>query len=340
MLKSESMGIESPPLIVEPHLHLDCAHSPEAIKKVSEEFNIKEFEGQSADQIRERIHAPQGANWASWYEHLKIARRSYVSPEAIGRLAEEVLKEWTLDGVDIVELRISLLSTVDTFLQNADIRVDKAGYWYWAKKIFDAIIEAAQRKKPFIQTDLVMSVSCQQKYRAQVADLMRLCWDYREHIIAIDLTNEKDTPPQEYRPSIEWIRGTIKFLTVHCMEVTGPERGWNVLALEPDRIGHGLAVLKDEALVDRFRSRGTPFEMCVRSNLVTGTVPSLAEHPIKRIYDRGIPIVIGSDGCNDGSRLSDNYSMLGEIGFTSGQIQKLRQNAWRYAFRNLSASSD
>lgn len=325
--------------LVEPHLHSDGAHSPESIHRAGQKYNINPFKGKSVQEIKSIIHAPQGCDWDTWYKYLKVTRKAYISPQVIGELIEDVIRDTAKDGVNLLELRVSLLSTVETMLENMGIK-SNSNYWKYAQRVFDQILMAMARvhhdPRAKIETDLVVSISCQEKYRRRVPDLIRLCRDNKDDIIALDLTNEKDTPPSYYAKAIESIRADIKYLTLHCMEVKGPEYGWDALKLDPDRIGHGIRSIEDPALVRKFARRRTPFEMCVISNKTTGLIKDVKQHPMRELYEAGIPLIIASDGCNDGSTLSDNYRLIQKkLGFSQEEMDNFRQNSWKYAFRNM-----
>lgn len=339
---------EAPPL-ADIHIHTDCAHSPESIHRRAEEFQIPAFRGKTVEEIRSIITLPAGEaitparnpeeamqKWNKWYECLKETRKAYTSPKAIAALVRDVVEDSAKSGVGLVELRLSLLSTVDTLLNNLGLKdAQPEVFWKYAVEVFDALIEALQDTP--VPTDLIMSISCQNRYKPKVADLIKFCIDYRNHLIGLDLTNEKDNPASAYASDIERARGDIKFLTIHCMELMGPERGWDALILNPDRIGHGIRAVEDPKLVEELARRKIPLEMCVRSNVVTGAViGGIEKHPMRKLYDVGVTLVVGSDGCNDGSTLADNYGLIEKsFDFTPEQMRELRENSFRYAFRNL-----
>ena len=43
------------------------------------------------------------------------------------------------------------------------------------------------------------------------------------------------------------------------------------------------------------RERDIPLEICITSNLVTGVVKRLEDHPIRALYDAGVPIMLNTD---------------------------------------------
>lgn len=82
----------------------------------------------------------------------------------------------------------------------------------------------------------------------------------------------------------------------HAGEVSGPDSVRAALDdLRADRIGHGLAIAQDPALMAEVAERGVVVEVCPTSNLRTRVVPSYAEHPLPRMLDAGVAVAIGSD---------------------------------------------
>ncbi|MCK9186437.1 hypothetical protein M0P48_03295 [Candidatus Gracilibacteria bacterium] len=337
LINKDGLATEKEVPLADIHVHSDCSHSANSIQARAQEFDIPAFKGKTVEEVSRIIYPPEGSDWNTWYKHLQQVRLAYVSPKAIGALIEDVIRDAAKNNVNFLELRVSLISTVDAMLKNQGITSqNNPQYWEAAKKVFDQILEALERTKKTtgIKTDLVMSVSCQKKYEVYVDELMRLCKDHKKHIVGIDLTNELDNPASHYRKQVEGIRGDIQGLTIHCMETQGPERGWDALTLNPDRIGHGIRAIEDPKLVEELISRGIPLEMCVRSNLVTGVVGNIADHPMPRLHKAGVKLTIGSDGCNDGSTLLDNYEMIQKaFGFTAQDMAGFRKNSFEALFR-------
>src|SRR5262249_11802064 len=69
-------------------------------------------------------------------------------------------------------------------------------------------------------------------------------------------------------------------LTAHAGESMGPESVWAALELGAERIGHGIAAARDPELIRHLRDNHIPLEICITSNLVTGVVKRLEEHPV------------------------------------------------------------
>jgi aminodeoxyfutalosine deaminase len=82
----------------------------------------------------------------------------------------------------------------------------------------------------------------------------------------------------------------------HAGELAGPESVRAALdGLGADRIRHGIRAVDDEGLVRELAGRGTVLDVCPLSNLRTGAVASLAEHPLPRLAAAGVRCSISTD---------------------------------------------
>jgi aminodeoxyfutalosine deaminase len=125
-------------------------------------------------------------------------------------------------------------------------------------------------------------------------------------------------------------------LTAHAGETCGPESVWAALRIGAERIGHGIASAQDPELLRHLSEHAIPLEICVSSNVATGAAASLEEHPIRRIYDAGVPIVLNSDDpAMFGSTLTGEYELARDrFGFSDDELLRLAENGFQYAFRH------
>ena len=70
------------------------------------------------------------------------------------------------------------------------------------------------------------------------------------------------------------------------------------------------------------------------SNVRTGAVRRVEEHPVRRLFEAGVPIVLNTDdpalfGCS----LEGGYRIAAErVGFSGAELEKLAANSLNYAF--------
>jgi adenosine deaminase len=102
--------------------------------------------------------------------------------------------------------------------------------------------------------------------------------------------------------------------TAHAGESEGPERIWEALDhLGPQRIGHGTSAGQDPALMKRLADDGIYLEVCLSSNLQTGAVKSLADHPLPRFLEAGVKVALCTDNPTVSSTcLSREYELAME----------------------------
>ena len=82
----------------------------------------------------------------------------------------------------------------------------------------------------------------------------------------------------------------------HAGEVAGPPSVRGALeALGADRIRHGIRSVEDSGLVAELADRGIVLDVCPLSNLRTGVVASLEEHPLPQLVAAGVRCSISTD---------------------------------------------
>ena len=122
--------------------------------------------------------------------------------------------------------------------------------------------------------------------------------------------------------------------TVHAGEALGPESVWHALrTLAVERVGHGVRAVEDPALVRHLAECQIPLEICPTSNICTGVYSSLQEHPVRTLFEAGVPISINTDDPTFfGLSLAEELAGLRELGFSWQEIDGLARGAHRFAF--------
>jgi len=146
--------------------------------------------------------------------------------------------------------------------------------------------------------------------------------------------DEARGPALEFREVFAWAREQGLHLAPHGGETTGPQSVWEALECGAERIGHGIGAIEDPALVRHLTQRRIPLEICVTSNLRTGAVASLEQHPLRRLYEAGVPVTLNTDDpAMFGTTLEREYELAAtDFGFTQRELRAVARNGFEFAF--------
>lgn len=142
--------------------------------------------------------------------------------------------------------------------------------------------------------------------------------------------SEHLVPPEVFTDAYEKARSYGFKTTAHAGEVVGPESVWGAIkALKVDRIGHGTSAAKDSKLVEYLKKHQIPIEMCPGSNVKTGSINSLKDHPIYDFYNRGLLVSVNTDDPKMfHTSLDCEYeSLMLTLNFKQDQIFDLARNS-------------
>jgi aminodeoxyfutalosine deaminase len=108
----------------------------------------------------------------------------------------------------------------------------------------------------------------------------------------------------------------------HAGELAGAASVRTALeGLAADRIRHGIRAIDDPGLVRELAGRGTVLDVCPLSNLRTGAVASLDEHPLPRLVAAGVRCSISTDDpAMFDTDLSRDYAAAESLGLSPRAI--------------------
>ena len=127
---------------------------------------------------------------------------------------------------------------------------------------------------------------------------------------------EAQYPPEPYAPVFELAKAEGLGSVPHAGEVAGPASIRGALeALQADRIRHGFRAVEDEKLVSELAGRGIVLDVTPVSNVRTGAVSSLAEHPLPKLVAAGVKCSISTDDpAMFGTDLTRDYEAARDLG--------------------------
>jgi adenosine deaminase len=156
------------------------------------------------------------------------------------------------------------------------------------------------------------------------------------NIVSIDIGgNETRFPPKPFAEVYERAREMGLHLVAHAGEAAGPQSIWDAIEiLKVERIGHGVSAREDLRLMELLKERQIGIEMNPISNIRTGVVKSIKEHPIREFFDNGLLVTVSSDDPSlFHTDLNNEYIQIHKhLGFTLTELFQLSLNGIETAF--------
>lgn len=158
-------------------------------------------------------------------------------------------------------------------------------------------------------------------------DIAELALRYRrDSVVGFDIAGpEKGYPSSRFLESFQLLRRHNAYYTIHAGEADGCQSIWEAVQVcGANRIGHGVAIVEDiyaderggEVLGDfaaYVLNQQIPLEMCPSSNVQTGAVTSIAEHPIDRLDRLGFRVTVNADNrLMSATNLTREFALLAE----------------------------
>jgi aminodeoxyfutalosine deaminase len=285
------------------HLHLEGSIEPETLR----ELGATESRYQYAD-------------FAGFLETFKWVTSYLRSPQDYALITRRLLASLERQNVQYAEITLS------------------AGVVLWRKQDFGAVYAAVRQAASESNVEVYWILDTVRQFGADHAmEVAQLAAErINDGVVAFGIGGDEARGPAEWFGDVfAFARAKGLRLTAHAGETCGPESVWKALEIGAERIGHGISSVQDPALLRHLRDKEIPLEICVSSNVATGAVASLDTHPVRRIYDAGVPVVLNSDDpAMFGCTLTSEYELARDrFGFSDRELQELAGNSFRHGFR-------
>jgi adenosine deaminase len=183
---------------------------------------------------------------------------------------------------------------------------------------------------------------------ARAVEVAELAVRHRDHgVLGFDMAGpEAGLPPTRYLDAFQLIAHENFHTTLHAGEAFGLPSIWEALQwVGAERLGHGVRIVDDITvgpdgkvalgrLAAYVRDRRVPIEMCPTSNVHTGAVASIAEHPIDLLRRLRFRVTVNTDNrLMSDITLTDEFANLGDaFGIGLDEMEWLTLNAMKSAF--------
>jgi aminodeoxyfutalosine deaminase len=289
------------------HVHLEGSLEPETLLEIDPQLTREEI----------AAHMPVQRTFEAFIESYIWVNRRLSAPEHYALATRHLLQRLAAQDVGYAEITLS------------------AGVILWKKQdlgaIYDAIWEETQRApvRAFWILDAVRQFGAEAAQPVVEFAMRR----HDQGVVAFGIGGFEERGPAE------WFEGCFRearqgglHLVAHAGETVGPESIRAALRIGAERIGHGIAAARDPALLAELAERRIPLEVCISSNVCTGVVASLGEHPVRRIWEAGVPVVLNTDDPALFFTTLDREYEIAEREFGL-PVQELAKASLRYGFR-------
>jgi len=159
---------------------------------------------------------------------------------------------------------------------------------------------------------------------------------YRDWILGVGLdSSEVGHPPSKFRTVFDRAREAGLHTVAHAGEEGPPAYIWEALdLLNAQRIDHGVRCAEDPRLLGRLVEDQTPLTVCPLSNVKLRVFPTLRQHNLKQLLDRGLLVTVNSDDpAYFGGYVGDNFQATATaLGLDRDQLLTLARNSFTASF--------
>jgi aminodeoxyfutalosine deaminase len=161
--------------------------------------------------------------------------------------------------------------------------------------VFEGVCNGAQEAKELHGVEIRLTPDIPRGFTQEEArETVEWSERYRDRgVVGVGLGGlEAEYPPEPYEEVFAYAKSLGLGSVPHAGEVAGAASVKGALEnLQADRLRHGIRIEEDEGLVREAIGRGTVLDVCPLSNLRTGAVASLEQHPLPPCAARSRPTI-------------------------------------------------
>jgi len=334
-LKTEQI-IQSVPKVLL-HDHLDGGLRPETIIELAKEIKYTKLPTTDPVELAEWFH--RGANKGNLVEYLQGFEHTCAvmqTKEALTRVSYEMMQDMKKDGVCYVETRF------------APVFHTSKGLYY--DDIVNAVLEGLEKGKQDFGVGYGL-ILCGMRNMKNTLEIAELAVNFRNKgVVGFDLAGEEGGyPPKKHLEAFQFCQRSNFFITIHAGEAFGKESIWQALQwCGAHRIGHGTRILEDMVtdsegnivslgeLAQYILNLRVPIEVCLLSNVHTGAIDKLENHPFIKLYKSKFRVTINTDDrlMSDTTLTKEFVTAIEQFNLNLEDVEKITINSMKSAFIN------
>jgi len=248
-----------------------------------------------------QLSAADEKGWFRFQRLYDVARSVLRTEDDVRRLVREAAEDDRDDGGRWLE-----------------IQVDPSGYaarFGGITAFTDLVLDAVAGASRDVGIGMAVVIAANRtRHPLDARTLARLAAQYAGRgVVGFGLSNdERRGRTGDFAPAFRIAERAGLLLAPHGGELLGPESVRTCLEdLHADRLGHGVRVAEDPALLAEVVERGVTLELCPVSNVALGVYSDPTSVPLPELMAAGARIALGADDpLLFGSRLAAQYSTM------------------------------
>jgi adenosine deaminase len=265
---------------IELHCHLDASVRVSTVAELGRKIGLS-----LPTPLEPALIAPECCiDLADYLVRIDLALEVLQHRDHLVRIAREIVEDLAADGTIYGEIR---------FAPQLHLRSGLT-----MQEVLDAVHEGLKQgeQQSGMKTGLI--VCCLRHEPGERSlEIAKLAVGNRDNVCALDLAGDEARyigAPHAEAFALAKREGLRR--TVHAGEAAGPESIREALdLLGAERIGHGVRITESIELQDRAKAARLPLEMCPLSNVQTRAANWLHEHPIDRLFRKGLHVTVNTD---------------------------------------------
>jgi len=321
------------------HDHLDGGLRPATVLELADEVGYRTLPADNVDELatffRTAAHSGSLVRYLEPFAHTVGVMQT---ADALRRVAFECVEDLAADNVVYAEVRFAPELHIDGGLS--------------LDEVVDAVLAGfAEGEKAAAGAGRTIVVRClvtAMRHAARSREIAELAVRFRDRgVVGFDIAGaEAGYPPSRHLDAFEYMRSNNARFTIHAGEAFGlPSIHEAIAFCGADRLGHGVRIADDITVAEDgtvqlgrlaaiLRDKRIPLELCPSSNVQTGAVKSIAEHPFDLLARARFRVTVNTDNrlMSDTTMSQEMLRLVEAFGYGWSDLLRFTINAMKSSF--------
>lgn len=321
------------------HDHLDGGLRPSTVVELAADCGYDGLPAADADSLGRWFRdAADSGSLELYLETFAHTVAVMQTAEGLQRVARECAEDLAADGVVYAEVRYAPEQHLEKGLTLDEV----------VQHTLEGFRQGESAARAAGKQIRVGCLLTAMRHAARSREIAELAVRYRDQgVVGFDIAGkEAGFPPSRHLDAFEYMRANNAHFTIHAGEAFGlPSIHEAIAFCGTDRLGHGVRIVDDihrgedgtpqlGRLAAYVRDKRIPLELCPSSNVQTGAVASIAEHPFDVLARLRFRVTVNTDNrlMSDTSMSREMKALVDAFGYGWSDLERFTINALKSSF--------